>query len=47
MCPFCASQIEPSELDLDAALMAEAKTIALVNDGIPLVPQAEPRAAGA
>jgi len=47
MCPFCASQIEPSELDLDAALMAKAKTLALVNDGIPLVPQAEPRAADA
>lgn len=47
MCPYCASPIEPSELDLDAALTAEAKTIALVDDGIPLVPQAEPHAADA
>jgi RNA polymerase subunit RPABC4/transcription elongation factor Spt4 len=45
LCPYCASPIEPSELDLDAALTAEAKTIALVDDSIPLVPQSEPRAA--
>ena len=32
--------------DLDAALTAEAK-IALVDDTIPLVPQAEPRVADA
>jgi hypothetical protein len=32
-------------VDLDAALMAEAKTITLVNDAMPLVPQAEPRVA--
>jgi RNA polymerase subunit RPABC4/transcription elongation factor Spt4 len=47
VCPYCASAIEPSELDLDSALTAEAKTIALVDDGIPLVPQAEPHAADA
>jgi hypothetical protein len=27
MCPYCASPIEPSELDLDAALTAEAKAL--------------------
>ena len=37
----------PSQVDLDAALTAEAKTIALVDDTIPLVPQSEPRAADA
>ena len=47
ICPYCASPVEPSELDLDAALTAEATTIALVEDGIPLVPQAEPHAADA
>jgi hypothetical protein len=47
VCPYCASAIEPSELDLDSALTAEAKTITLVDDGIPLVPQAEPHAADA
>ena len=47
MCPYCASPIEPSQVDLDAALTAEAKTIALVDDSIPLVPQREPRVADA
>jgi hypothetical protein len=47
MCPYCASPIEPSRVDLDAALTAEAKTISLVEDTIPLVPQAEARAADA
>ena len=47
MCPYCTSPIEPSELDLNAALTAEAKTIALVDDGIPLVPQTELHAADA
>jgi len=47
MCPYCASPIEPSRLDLDAALSAEAKTIALVDDTIPLVPQREPSVADA
>jgi hypothetical protein len=42
MCPYCASPVEPSQIDLDAALSAEAK-IALVDDTIPLVPQGEPR----
>ena len=44
ICPYCASPIEPSQADLDAALTAETKTIALVDD-IPLVPQAEQRLA--
>ena len=40
MCPYCASPVgEPSHVDLDAALTAEAQTIAMVDDGIPLVPQ--------
>jgi hypothetical protein len=46
MCPYCASPIEPSQVDLDAALSAEAK-IALVDDTIALVPQREPRIADA
>jgi hypothetical protein len=41
MCPYCASPVEPSQVDLDAALTAEAQTIAVVNDSIPLVPQPE------
>jgi hypothetical protein len=45
MCPYCATPVEPHG-DLDAALTGEAK-IALVDDTIPLVPQAEPRAADA
>ena len=44
VCPYCASAIAPSQVDLDAALAAEATTITLVDD-IPLVPQPEPRAA--
>jgi hypothetical protein len=47
MCPYCASAIQPSQVDLDAALTAEAHTITLVDDTIPLVPQHEPRAADA
>lgn len=47
MCPYCASPVEPSQVDLDAALSAEAKTIALVDDTITLVPQPEPRVADA
>jgi hypothetical protein len=45
MCPYCASPVEPPQVDLDAALTAEAKTISLVDDTIPLVPQAEQGAA--
>ena len=45
MCPYCASPIEPSEIDLDAALTAEAQTISLVDDTIPLVPQPEQQVA--
>jgi hypothetical protein len=47
MCPYCASPIEPSQVDLDAALTAEAHTIAMVDDTIPLVPQHEPHVADA
>jgi RNA polymerase subunit RPABC4/transcription elongation factor Spt4 len=47
MCPYCATPIESAEVDLDAALTAEAKTITLVDDTIPLVPQAESRATDA
>jgi hypothetical protein len=43
MCPYCASPVEPAQVDLDAALTAEAKTIALLGDNVPLVPQTEPR----
>lgn len=46
MCPYCATQVEPPQVDLDAALTAEATTIALVDD-IPLVPQTERRTADA
>jgi hypothetical protein len=45
MCPYCATQVELSPADLDAALTAEAKTISLVGNNIPVVPQAESRAA--
>jgi hypothetical protein len=41
MCPYCATPIGQSQVDLDAALTAEARTISLVDDTIPLVPQAE------
>ena len=47
MRPYCATPVELSLADLDAALTGEARTIALVNDTIPLVPQPEQRAAGA
>jgi hypothetical protein len=44
LCPYCASPIATSQVDLDAALLAEAKMITLVDD-IPLVPQPESRVA--
>lgn len=47
MCPYCATPVEVPHGDLDAALTAEAKTIALVDDSIPLVPQAGRHAADA
>lgn len=52
MCPYCASPIEPgltepARVDLDAALTAEAKSITLVDDAIPLVPQTGQRAVDA
>ncbi len=46
VCPYCTSPIAPTQVDLDAALTAEAHTIALVDDGIPLVPQADQHTAG-
>ena len=46
MCPYCATPVEPPHGDLDAALTGEVR-IALVDDTIPLVPQAKPRAADA
>ena len=42
----CATPVGLPQVDLDAALTAEAK-IALVDDTIPLVPRAEPRTADA
>ena len=47
MCPYCTTPIELTRADLDAALTAEAKTITLVDDTIPLVPQTGQRAADA
>jgi hypothetical protein len=49
MCPYCATPVvaSPSQVDLDAALTAEAQTITLVDDTIPLVPQSGQRAADA
>jgi hypothetical protein len=49
MCPYCATPVvaSPSQVDLDTALTAEAKTITLVDDTIPLVPQSGQRAADA
>jgi hypothetical protein len=47
LCPYCLTAVGPAEVDLDAALKAEAKTIALVDDTIPLVPQPEQRVADA
>ena len=39
LCPYCVTPVAPSQVDLDAALTAEAKRISLVDDTIPLVPQ--------
>jgi len=47
ICPYCAAPVEPPQVDLDAALSAEERSIALVDDTIPLVPQTERRAADA
>jgi double zinc ribbon protein len=47
ICPYCTAPVELSQVDLDAALTAETKRIALVDDTIPLVPQAEQRVADA
>ena len=46
MCPYCTTRVEPPQDDLDGALTAEAR-IALVDDTIPLVPQAGRRVADA
>lgn len=46
MCPYCLASVDdPAQVDLDAALTAETRTIAVVDDGITLVPQPEPRVA--
>jgi hypothetical protein len=47
LCPYCLTPVGPAEVDLDAALRAETKAIALVDDAIPLVPQPEQRVADA
>jgi double zinc ribbon protein len=47
LCPYCATPVAPPAADLDAALTAEARTISLVADTIPLVPQTGQRAADA
>jgi predicted amidophosphoribosyltransferase len=47
ICPYCVAPVEPSRVDLDAALTAEARTIALVDDTIPLGPRVGRRAADA
>jgi len=47
LCPYCATPVELTQADLDAALSGEARTIALVDDTIALVPQPEPRVADA
>jgi len=42
LCPYCVTPVvaQPSQADLDAALTAETQRITLVDDTIPLVPQA-------
>ena len=47
LCPYCLTPVGPAEMDLDAALTAETKTIVLVDDTIPLVPQSKRRVADA
>ena len=47
LCPYCATPVGPSQVDLDAALTAEARTVTLVDDTIPLVAPSGPRAADA
>ena len=47
LCPYCMTPVGPVEVDLDAALTAEAKKITLVEDNIPVVPQPERRVADA
>jgi hypothetical protein len=45
MCPYCATTVGLSAADLDAVLTAEAKSITLVGDNIPLVPQPDTQTA--
>jgi hypothetical protein len=47
LCPYCATPIQPSQVDLDAALVAEASTIAMLDDTITLVPRTGQRAVDA
>jgi hypothetical protein len=46
-CPYCVTPVGPAGVDLDAALTAEARTVALVDDGITLVPNPETHVADA
>lgn len=47
ICPYCATSPDLSQTDLDSALTAEAKTVALVDDTIPLVRSRQPGVADA
>jgi hypothetical protein len=46
ICPYCASSVELPQVDLDAALTAETRTLVAVDDGSGgLLPQPAPQAA--
>jgi Arc/MetJ family transcription regulator len=47
MCPYCATPVQPTQTDLDAALTAEALTLVELDDATTLVPRPEPRVADA
>jgi hypothetical protein len=47
VCPYCAKPIEPSELDLDAALTAEAQTLATLRQNGEVLAEPEQRIADA
>ena len=44
ICPYCVAPVGPPQVDLDAALTAEARSLS-VDEGVPLIPQPEPRIA--
>jgi Double zinc ribbon len=44
ICPYCVAPVEPPQIDLDAALTAEARSLG-ADEGVPLIPQPEPRIA--